>query len=433
MKKNFLKVLQYLLKIFAKLVLKKYQPDVIGITGSVGKTNAKEAIYTVLHKKFTVRKNLKNYNNELGVPLTIIGQESGGKNPWQWLKVFGQFFKLILFIDKNYPEILVLEMGADKLGDIEYLVKMAKPKISVVTAVAPAHLEFFGTLGNVIKEKSALVKCLTKNDWAILNYDDQAVRDFAKLTKSRVINYGFSENCDVSAQEMKIICDREGRLCGTAFKILYKGNLVPVFISDVLGQPPIYAVLAAAAVGIIYDLNLLEIAKALEDFLPAKSRLHLLPGIKNTWLIDDTYNSSPKACLEAIKILSEFPQANPGKRWAVLGDMLELGNYTEEAHQSVGREIAELKNIDYLVTIGERAKDIKKGALEKGVNGENIFSFNNISEAGLFLRSKINENDIVLIKGSQGMRLEKITKEIMAEPGKAQNLLCRQGEEWLNK
>lgn len=433
MKNFFLKILQYKLKIAAQLILRKYQPDIIGITGSVGKTNAKEAIFSVLNNKFNVRKNLKNYNNELGVPLTIIGQESGGKYPWQWLKVFCKFIKLLLFINNDYPEILILEMGADKIGDIEYLVKLAKPKVSVVTAIAPAHLEFFGNLDNVIKEKSILVKCLTKNDWAILNYDDQAVSDFAKLTKSRVINYGFSESCDVSAQEMKIICDREGRLCGTAFKILYKGNLVPVFIPDVLGQPPIYAVLAAVAVGIIYDLNLLEITKALEDYLPAKGRLHLLPGIKNTWLIDDTYNSSPKACLEAIKILSEFPQASPAKRWAVLGDMLELGSYTEEGHQIIGREIADFKNIDYLVTIGERAKDIKKGAVEKGLNNDNIYSFNNVSEAGLFLQEKIKENDLILIKGSQGMRLEKITKEIMAEPERAKNLLCRQDEEWLNK
>lgn len=431
MRKLSLKILQYLLKVFATFIIKKYRPDIIGITGSIGKTSAKEAIFAVLKSKFNVRKNLKNYNNEIGVPLSIIGCESGNANPIKWLGVFWQALKHLIFIDKNYPQILILEMGADKKGDINYLVKFAKPKISVVTAIAPVHLEFFGNLKGVIEEKKGIVTCLLKDDWLVINYDDEQVKNFINYSKARNLSFGFNQQADLVALEPKI--SQAGNQWGTNFKLSYKGNIIPIFLPEVLGQPQIYSVLAGAAAGVIYELNLLEISAALKNYEPAKGRLHLIAGIKKTFLIDDTYNSSPKAAAAAVEILSEFPINSNGQRWAVLGDMLELGNYTEEGHQLVGRKVAELKNIDFLVTVGERAKDIKKGAREAGLSDDKIFSFNNVNEVGKFLQEEIREGDLILIKGSQGMRMEKITKEIMAEPAKAKDLLCRQDESWINK
>ena len=415
----------------AILIIKKYRPDIIGITGSIGKTNAKEAIDAVLTNKFNVRKNLKNYNNEIGVPLSIIGCESGNANLIKWLKVFWQALKLLILIDKNYPQILILEMGADKKGDIDYLVKFARPKVSVVTAIAPVHLEFFGNLNGIIEEKKKIATCLKKDDWLVINYDDEQVKNFINYSKARNISFGFNQQADLVALEPKI--SQIENQWGINFKLSYKGNIIPIFLAEVLGQPQIYSVLAGAAVGVIYELNLLEISQAIKNYQPAKSRLHLIKGIKNTLIIDDTYNSSPKACLTAVEILSEFPLNSPGQRWAVLGDMLELGNYTEVGHQLVGQRIAELKNIDFLVTVGERAKDIKKGAREAGLSDDKIFSFNNVNEVGKFLQEEIREGDLILIKGSQGMRMEKIVKEIMAEPEKVKELLCRQDESWENK
>jgi len=431
MKKILLKILHYFLKILAQAIIYKYRPDIIGITGSVGKTSAAAAIFAILKNKYKARKNLKNYNNEIGVPLSVIGEETGRKNPLKWLAIFLKTFELLIKTSDNYPEILVLEMGADKIGDIKYLVKIAKPKIAVVTAIAPVHLEFFGDLKNIIKEKKDILKFLKKDDWLIINNDDQEVRNFVSATAARQITYGINQPADLLASEIKIV--KQNEAWGTNFKLSYKGNLVPVFLPNVLGKPQIYAVLAGAAVGIIYELNLLEISAAIMNYEPAKSRLHLLGGIKNTLIIDDSYNSSPKAAVEAVEILDNFSQPALGRRWAVLGDMLELGNYTEAGHQLVGQKIAQLKNINFLVTIGERAKDFKKGARAGNFPDDHIYSFNNISEAGCFLQENIKKDDLILIKGSQGVRMEKITKEIMAEPEKAQELLCRQDGSWLIK
>jgi len=427
MKKTFLKILQLKLKFFAKWIIRKYQPDIIGITGSVGKTSAKEAIFAVLSSRFNTAKNLKNYNNEIGLPLSIIRAESGRKNIFSWFKIFLKASKLIFSIDVNYPQFLVLEMGADKVGDISYLTSIAKPQIAVVTGLAPVHLEFFGTMEKLSEEKKQIIKHLKADEWLVYNKDYFQLEKFSQETNARVFTYGFSPEADLRAYDEKII-QKDGHW-GISFRVSYKGNDVPFFLQDILGKPQIYAILAGMAVGLIYELNLIEISNYIKNYKPAKSRLHVLPGIKNTTLIDDSYNSSPEACQVALQVLKEFP-LNEGKRWAVLGDMLELGSYTEEGHQLVGREIADLK-IDYLITVGEKAKDIKKGALENGFPEDRVYSFGSTDEAGHFLQEQIKENDLILLKGSQGARIEKIVKEVMAEPNRATELVCRQDESWL--
>ncbi|MCK4554802.1 hypothetical protein KAU19_07680, partial [Candidatus Parcubacteria bacterium] len=193
------KIIQLKLKILAKLILAKYKPDVIGITGSVGKTSTKEAIYTVLASKFKVRRNIKNYNNEIGLPLTIIGADSPGRSIIGWYIVFLKALKLILFKDKDYPKILVLEMGVDRPGDMKYLNNIVKCKVGVITSIGPVHLEFFGTINNIQKEKGGLIKNLTKSSWAVLNYDDEKVRQTGNNTEAQILTYGFNEKADVRA------------------------------------------------------------------------------------------------------------------------------------------------------------------------------------------------------------------------------------------
>src|SRR4030042_2194114 len=169
------KILQSLLAFFARKILQKYKSEVVGITGSIGKTSAKEAIYTVLSWQYNVRQNIKSYNNELGLPLTIIGAGTGGRSVWKWIKVFYQAIKLLIFRDLNYPQILVLEMGADKFGDIAYLVSIAKPKVGIFTGVAETHLYAFKDLKGVLKEKEKIVTILNKEDYALLNADDENI------------------------------------------------------------------------------------------------------------------------------------------------------------------------------------------------------------------------------------------------------------------
>lgn len=424
------KLLQLKLKVLARLILRKYQPFVVGITGSIGKTSAKEAIVAVLREKLKVRASYKNYNNEIGLPLSIIGVDSPGRNICGWLKVFSRAFGLWLFRDKDYPAVLVLEMGIDRPGDLEYLLKIAPVNVGVVTGVSYAHLEFFGTVANIKKEKQVLIEKLGKKGLAVLNYDNELSREMAGASQARVLSYGLHEGANLRAQDIIYNFTKEGyELNGINFKLNYDGSIVPVNMKNVLSETALYAALAAAAVGVYFDLNLVEIAQALGEFSLPKGRMSYLPGIKHTFLIDDSYNSSPEAALAALEVLKRIKVEPASKKYAVLGEMLEIGSYTEEGHKAVGRQAAE-NQIDYLIAVGEKARDFIRGAKEVGLEDDAIFYFDKPEEAGRFLQNRVRAGDVLLIKGSQGARMEKVVKELMAEPERAAELLVRQGKEW---
>lgn len=430
------KLLQFALKILAKKILKKYKPGIIGITGSVGKTSAKEAIYTVLKERFKVRRNMKNYNNEIGVPLTIIGEESAGKSFLGWFKVILQGFNLIFISDKNYPKILILEMAADRPGDIKYLVNLAPCQVGVITAIGPTHLEFFHAIEKILEEKQILITHLSKDSFTVLNRDDDLVYPLEKKTKAKVLTFGFSPYAHLKALDMAYSLEQKSEalnseiLGKTSFKLSYKGSQVPVFLPNVLGKIPVYASLAGASVGIVYGLNLIEISKKLKYYKPPKGRMNLIKGIKETIILDDTYNSSPEAAKKALEILSKLD--TQGRKYAILGDMLELGGFTEQGHREVGEKVKELE-IDVLITVGERARDISRGARKAGMAKDMVFEFGGNEEAGRFIQNRIEKDDLILVKGSQGMRMEKIVKEIMREPMRAKELLVRQEEKWLRR
>lgn len=427
------KITQFKLKYLAKIILKKYQPKVIGITGSVGKTSTREAIFSVLRTKFRARRSEKNYNNELGLPLTIIGAASPKKNFFGWLGVFFKALFLILFKNKDYPEILILEMGVDRPGDMDYLNKIVTCDIGVITLIGPTHLESFGSIERIKREKGKLIKNLEKNGWAVINFDDAKSREIAGNLKVKVLKYGFENGADVRAENL-IFKFEETRnlnnLLGSSFKLNYDGGVVPVVLPKVIGVAAIYSSLAAASVGIALGMNLVEIADALKDFDSPPGRMKLIPGIKHALIIDDTYNSSPQSAASAIGFIEKIKTERPFRKIAVLGDMLELGNYSVEGHREVGRALTE-SNFDLLITVGERARDIGRGAKEAGMSEEQVFYFSENEEAGKFVQQRMHEGDLVLVKGSQGARMEKIVKEIMAEPLRAEKLLARQESEWL--
>jgi UDP-N-acetylmuramoyl-tripeptide--D-alanyl-D-alanine ligase len=428
----FKKIILLKLKFLAKAILKKYHSQIIGITGSVGKTSAKEAVFAVLRTKFRVRRSLKNYNNEFGMPLSIIDAESPGKNLFGWLKIFWQAYKLILITDKNFPEILILEMGVDKVGDMDYLNSVASCDIGIVTGIGEAHLENFGSVEKIKDEKGKLINNLRQNGWAILNFDNKQSRELAAKSKVRSLTYGFEDGADVRADNLLFKFEESkslDNLLGLTFKVSYNGAMVPVILPEVIGLSAVYAALAAIAAGVILGMNLVEIAAALKNFTSPRGRMKLIPGIKHTLLIDDTYNSSPQSSLAALNFISRIETENPFRKVAVLGDMLELGAYCEEGHLTVGRTLAAAK-FDLLITVGERSRDIGRGALQAGMNEEKIFNFSKNSEAGIFAQDRIKEGDLILIKGSQGARMEQIVKELMAEPLRAEELLVRQGKEW---
>ena len=422
-------IVQSILANLAKMILKKYKPDVIGVTGSFGKTSAKEAIYTVLSSKFNVRRNIKNYNNEIGLPLTIIGASSGGRSIWGWLGVFIKALVLLSWREKNYPEILVLEMAVDRPGDMAYLTDLAPCKIGVVTGIGPVHIEYFKTLERIAKEKAIIVSHIDKNGWAVLNCDNEYVCAMGNLTRARVLTYGINNyEVDIKASEISVSQYENGKISGLSFKLFYKGSSVPVLLPNILGEHLIYSALSAAAIGSIYDMNMVDMASALRTFKAPKGRMNLIDGIKDTHIIDDTYNSGPDSTLAALNVLGKIVTDN--HKFAVLGDMLELGDYTESSHRSVGKSVYD-NQIDYLITVGERAEFMASEAEKQGLSKDHIFIFYDVAKAGLFLQDKIEAGDFALVKGSQGMRMEKIVKEVMAEPLKAGELLVRQDEEWL--
>lgn len=417
-----------ILRILAKLTLWRYRPKVIGVTGSVGKTSAKEAIFTVLKSKFRVRRNYKNYNNEIGVPLTIIGAESGGRSLSHWLKAFLKG-TLGLIYTPDYPEILVLEMGADKIGDIAYLVSFVKCDVGVVTAISeiPAHLEFFWTPGQVVQEKGILIESLSASGRAILNFDDERVRGMIGRGRAKVLGFGFSQEAELRASDLKINAEDLSQAY-INFKVNYSGSSVPVRLEGILGGHQVYPVLAAVGAGLFFGMNLVDISQALRDYRPPRGRMNILAGLKHSWIIDDTYNASPAATLSALEALTAIEAP---RKIAVLGDMLELGSLSEEAHRQVGERAAQA--VDILLTVGQLSVFTADEARQVGLAKDRILRFLSSEEAGKSLQGLLREGDVVLVKGSQGMRMEKIVKEVMAEPQRAEELLVRQEPEWQKK
>ncbi len=421
--KSFLKkIIVSILESEARLILKKYNPFIIAITGSVGKTSAKDAIYTVLAGSVSrVRKSEKSFNSEIGVPLTILGCDNAWSNPFLWLKNILNGLELIL-LRSNYPNCLVLEVGADHPGDIQKITKWLKPDVAVITKVSavPVHVEFFPSRDHLLKEKSYLVKALKKNGTAILSEDDEDVRRMVEGMTQKCLTFGVRHSASVSASHDYIIYEeREGMKIpiGMSFKLNYSGNSLPVIARGVLGIQQVYPYLAAAAVGISRGIVLTDIIQSLGNHIAPKGRMNIIAGVNSTIIIDDTYNSSPDALHEALLVLGRIETI--GRKIAVLGDMMELGRFSSEEHKKAGDLARQVASI--VVTVGQRSKGM----------GDNVISFNTSSEAGEYVRRMVAKGDVILVKGSQSMRMERVVKNLLAEPEKAGELLVRQEPEWL--
>ncbi|MBU6141980.1 UDP-N-acetylmuramoyl-tripeptide--D-alanyl-D-alanine ligase [Patescibacteria group bacterium] len=399
-----------LIRSLAIRTIKKYQPGVIAITGSVGKTSAKDALYAVLSSHRTVRATTKNFNNELGVPLTILGSypEIGG---WFfWLKVIGMACLRLLF-RMQYPELLILEYGIDKPGDMKYLLDIARPQIAVVTAIGqiPVHVEFFSGPEALAREKAKIVEGLPSTGFAVLNSDDEVVYDMRERTRAHVMGYGFNEGAEVRITNYEVRMD-DGVPAGISFKLNYGGSFVPVRLDGVFGRAQAYATAAAASIGIVFGLNLVKIAEAVHGFKAPAGRGRLIPGIKHTFLFDDAYNAAPLSMRAAVDTL-EHLQAK--RKVAILGDMLEIGKYTVEAHEEIGMLIPE--RFAVLVTVGPRAKFIAEAARRGGMPPKAVISFDTVEEAIPEMEHILKKGDLVLIKASHAIGLDKLVAALAAE------------------
>ncbi len=435
-KSKKLLLLEKVLRFWVIAILKKYNPRIVGVTGSVGKTSAKEAIFEVLSKNYRVRKNEKNYNNEIGLPLTIFGCEGGGSSILGWLMVFLKAFWLVIF-PVEYPEILVLEMGADRPGDISYLTSFIRCEAAVLTEISGSHLEYFKNVHGVAKEKWTLVDNVLPDGMAAVNIDNPVIAKFKSQNKNdkiEILTFGFSPEADIQAQEAFFNYSSEDgfsqrEIKGLSFKLSYKGTMIPVRLNNVLARHSIYAALAAVAVGLKFKLNLVEIAAALTNFSLPSGRTTLIAGLRNSFIIDDTYNSSPVSATAALEILQEIKAP---RKIAVMGDMLELGKDTESGHQMVAKNFLAAKG-DIFFAVGRRMQFAAEELKKHNFNPEKIFIFPDPISAGRKLKEIVQDGDLILVKGSQSMRMEKVVEEIMAEPAAASYLLCRQDEAWKKK
>jgi UDP-N-acetylmuramoyl-tripeptide--D-alanyl-D-alanine ligase len=431
MKELLKKTIAKTLELEARAILKKYKPRIIAVTGSVGKTSTKDAIYAVISKSFYARKSEKSFNSDIGVPLTILGCNNAWSDPVKWLLNIWQGLSYIIF-KKSYPEWLVLEVGADRPGDIKKISQWLSPDVVVVTKFSkvPVHIEYFKSKEEVVAEKGNLVDALKHDGILILNSDDEDVFAFKNKTQNKIITYGMMGDAEVRATNYSIYYSEEsGEPFGVHFKVEYAGNCLPVKIIGTLGMNNIYSCLGALAVGINLGLNLVEAIENLANYIPSKARMNVIKGIKRSTIIDDTYNSSPVALTSALETLRSLKTKH--RRIAILGDMMELGKHTSDAHREAG--VLAATACDILVTVGLRSRALAESAIDSGLDEDSVLQFDNSVEAGKYIKEIIKEGDIILVKGSQSTRMEKVVYEIMAEPERAAELLVRQEEEWLTR
>lgn len=348
----------------------KLSPRVIGITGSVGKSTTKELVADILQRRYRTLKNPGNLNNEIGLPLSILRMTEAHQQA-------------------------VLEMGFYVPGEIRLLCEIARPQVGVITNISQVHLERAGTLEAIVAGKGELVESLPRDGVAILNHDEQLVRQMAARTQARVFYYGLTPEADLWASEVEGL-----GLEGIRLTMHYQGEAVHVS-APLLGRHSVHTVLRATAVGLVEGLSWQDIVHGLRN-THAQLRLFAVQGPGGALLLDDTYNAAPPSVIAALNLLEELE----GRRIAVLGDMLELGDYEERGHRLVGARAAGV--VDELVAVGARARMIADEAQAVGLPPAKIVLLETSEQAIDHLKGRVGEGDVVLVKGSRGMRMDKI-------------------------
>ncbi len=349
-------------------------PDLraVGITGSVGKTTTKELTHSVLSRRFNTLKSEGNYNNEIGLPLTLLQIR-----PWH--------------------QRAVLEMGMYTTGEISLLCELAQPQIGVVTIIGAVHMEWLGSIEAITKAKRELVEALppAPEGTAILNRDDERVMTMADHTQARIFTYGLDERSDVWADNILSM-----GLEGIHFRLHHASDSLNVQV-PLLGRHSVHTALRASAVGLVEGLTWDEIVHGLQG-LSSQLRLVAVPGPRNSILLDDTYNSSPESAVAALNLLADLD----GRRVAVMGDMLELGPVEERSHRLVGRRVKDVANL--LVSVGQLGRIIAEEALQVGMQPDRVHVTKDADEAAVLLENIIRPGDIVLVKGSRGIELDRV-------------------------
>lgn len=410
----------------AKAVLVRHKPYIVGVTGNLGKTSTKDAIYTVMKDHVHVRRSEKSMNSEFGVPLTILGEKSGWNNPLKWFLIIAR--GLFVPFAKEYPTHLVLEIGADRPGDIKSITQWVKPDIAVVTQFGqvPVHIEFFPNRDAVIEEKGYLVSALKEDGLFIYNKDDHDSEKLLAKTAAKKVSFGIHEQTDMRATNVRLYGTP---ITGTEADIKTGGAAEHLVLPEVVGKSPVYCALPALVVASHLHIPLPVACAALRDAAKPRGRMRLLQGMNESVIIDDSYNASPKATEHGLKTLSEIDTS--GRKIAVLGDMLELGTYTRDEHYKIGKIAAQ--SCHRLFTVGIRSRVTAEGALDAKMSDDMIMQCDTAIDAGKELVKILQPGDVVYVKGSQSMRMERAIEMMLASTHNPKAVLVRQEDEWLKR
>jgi len=358
-------------------VLSIYKPRVVGITGSVGKTTVKEFSAEIIKHFSRVLKAEKNYNNHLGVPLTLLK------------------------LEKDH-EVAILEMGMSSKGEIRRLTEIAPPDIAVITNINPVHLQFFSNLEEIALAKKEILDGTKQNGIAVLNFDDPLVMKISEDFNGERIYFGLKPEAFIRAENIKF-----KEFEGIEFDLIYGGEKEKVNFK-LLSVSYLYDLLAALGVAYSFNIKLKDIVEIIPTLKPASMRGEVIKFKSNIIVVNDSYNSNPKALEFALRDYSHLPAK---RKIAVLGDMLELGEGSAYFHFRAGEKVANF-GYDYLITVGKESEKMLEGALSKGMEHKNLFNFEESDQAGEFLIKFIKEGDLILVKGSRGMKMEKIINKL---------------------
>lgn len=423
MRKTFKFIVASALALFARAVVHRYRPSIVMITGSVGKTSTKDAVAAVLAARFFVRASDKSFNSEFGVPFTILGVGNPWGNPVAWFSVAKNALALLL-LPNHYPKMLVLEVGADRPGDLARIVRMAPPDAVVVTRLPeiPVHVEAYASPEAVREEEFSPAYALPAFAPLIVPADDLYALDMAVRTSAQVVTYGTSDEAAARISDIGFH-EEGGKVAGMRAKASMDGEEGELVIRGSVGLTQLLPAAAALAAASAFSIPLQEAIEALASYEPPPGRGRLLSGKNGSIIIDDSYNASPAAVEEALATLKTFPHAK--RRVAVLGDMLELGRYSVMEHERIGKLAC--ASADLVISVGIRAR-----AFCASAGSTETMLFDSAHAAAAALPGLLREGDVVLVKGSQSVRTERIVESLLANPVDLSRLV-RQEKAWKRK
>lgn len=416
----------FLLTIAARISLYRHKPIVIAVTGNIGKTSTKEVIAHLLSFYGPVRKSPKSFNSDTGIPLTILDLPTGWNSIIQWLKILWLSYEQAFF-QQHYPPYLILEVGADFPGDIQGVSRWLRTDIVVINRFSPVpvHIENFESREQLVDEKKSILRSLKPSGVLVMCADDQDVATFLHPHKGKVIDFGWEKQRTVRIHPTVFTYTKKHvsgvQVCISRHPMMFAYNL-PGIAGVHMAEPVAAGIAVVEALG----LDMMRIPKQpFENYQFIQGRMRILEGIKSTTIIDDTYNAAPLAMDAALHSLSEIKAK---RKIAIIGDMLELGSQSSSEHERIAQTAKDIA--DVVVAVGVRSKIYADIAKKHNIPS---YHFETSVEAIPILKGLLESGDVVLVKGSQGVRMERIVKEILKDTTVAHELLVRQDEEWLTR